>query len=232
MTTKTIVVCGYGPGISQAVARKFGGEGFQVALVARSAEKVAAGARDLGDAGIASKGFACDLGEPDAVKKMIGDVRATLGSITAIHYNAYAPVAGDLLTASMEDLRKLYDVGVVGLVAALQASLEDMRAQKGTSAVLVTGGGFALDEDEVNEMVVRYGAMGMGLAKAAQHKLANLLHHELKPEGIFVGELLVLGIVKGTPLDVGQATLDPAKVADALHALYTARDAAVGRVTP
>jgi hypothetical protein len=27
---KTIIVCGYGPGISDAVANKFGGEGFQV----------------------------------------------------------------------------------------------------------------------------------------------------------------------------------------------------------
>ena len=37
---RTIVVCGYGPGISDAVANKFGGEGFQVALVARNAEKL------------------------------------------------------------------------------------------------------------------------------------------------------------------------------------------------
>ena len=28
---KTIVVCGYGPGVSDAVARKFGSEGFSVA---------------------------------------------------------------------------------------------------------------------------------------------------------------------------------------------------------
>ena len=37
---KTIIVCGHGPGISDAVANKFGGEGFQVALVARSADKL------------------------------------------------------------------------------------------------------------------------------------------------------------------------------------------------
>jgi NADP-dependent 3-hydroxy acid dehydrogenase YdfG len=34
---KTIIVCGHGTGISAAVANKFGGEGFQLALVARSA---------------------------------------------------------------------------------------------------------------------------------------------------------------------------------------------------
>jgi NAD(P)-dependent dehydrogenase (short-subunit alcohol dehydrogenase family) len=34
---KTILVAGYGPGISTAVAEKFGGEGFQVGLVAKVA---------------------------------------------------------------------------------------------------------------------------------------------------------------------------------------------------
>ncbi len=31
--TKTILVCGHGPGISDAVARKFGAEGFSVAFL-------------------------------------------------------------------------------------------------------------------------------------------------------------------------------------------------------
>ncbi|HEX7670382.1 MAG TPA: hypothetical protein VF395_12390 [Polyangiaceae bacterium] len=38
---KTIVVCGYGPGISSAVAEKFGAEGFSVALAARNASQPA-----------------------------------------------------------------------------------------------------------------------------------------------------------------------------------------------
>jgi NAD(P)-dependent dehydrogenase (short-subunit alcohol dehydrogenase family) len=34
--SKTILIAGYGPGISDAVARKFGAEGFAVALAARN----------------------------------------------------------------------------------------------------------------------------------------------------------------------------------------------------
>ena len=44
--SKTIVVVGFGPGISNAVAEKFGAEGFSVALVARSQERLDAGAED------------------------------------------------------------------------------------------------------------------------------------------------------------------------------------------
>ena len=41
--SKTIVVVGFGPGISTAVADKFGAEGFSVALVARNEARLAAG---------------------------------------------------------------------------------------------------------------------------------------------------------------------------------------------
>ena len=48
----TIVVCGFGPGISTAVAEKFGREGFSVALVARRKEKLDEGVKALEAKGI------------------------------------------------------------------------------------------------------------------------------------------------------------------------------------
>ena len=42
--SKTILVCGFGAGISNAVAEKFGAEGFSVGLVARNRERLAEGA--------------------------------------------------------------------------------------------------------------------------------------------------------------------------------------------
>ena len=38
--TETIVICGYGVGISDAVARRFAKEGHRVAIVARNAERL------------------------------------------------------------------------------------------------------------------------------------------------------------------------------------------------
>ena len=178
MTARTVVVCGYGPGISQAVARKLGAEGFQVGLVARSRDKVEAGARALAEEGVTAKGFACDLGDPAAVRALVADVRSSLGPVTVIHWNAYAGLAGDLLTCDVDDLRKVFDVGVSGLVVAVQESLGDMEAQE-RPAVLVTGGGFALYDENVDRMTVEWKAMGLALSKSAQHKLVRLLHHAL-----------------------------------------------------
>lgn len=217
------MICGYGPGISDAVARKFAREGFQVALVARNRERLDAGAAALVKAGATAKAFVCDLADPAAVTRLVADVRAGLGPIHTIHYNAYAPLAGDLTTCDIGELRAVFDVCVTGAVAAVQAALPDLRAQAGSS-VLITGGGFARYSDEVDQMVVNWNNMGVAIAKAAQHKLTGLLHHKLKPEGIYVGTLMVLGLVKGTAFSRDQG-LEPDAIAAAFWKLAQERNA-------
>lgn len=220
--SRTIVVCGYGPGISDGVARKFGAEGFSVALVARSRDKVEAGARALGQAGITARGFACDLADTAAVRRLVNDVRDVFGPVTVLHWNAYGTLARDLTTCDPGELRTMFDVGVTGLVAATQQSLEDMKTQK-DAAILVTGGGLALDSPQVDVMAVSWDVMGLALVKSGQHKLVGLLHHRLKDEGIYVGELIVLGTVKGTAFDRGQPTLEPTAIGERFWQLYCAR---------
>ncbi len=209
---QTIVVCGHGPGISDAVARKFGGEGYAVAIVARNAERLARAEAKLAAEGIAAKAFPCDLGDPKAVRALIGSVRASLGPIGVLHWNAYGNGGGDLTKTSTEDLRSVLDVAVHGLVAAVQESLPDLRAAKG--AVLVTGGGLSAYDPKVDAMAVEWGAMGLAIAKAAQHKTAGLFHAKLAGDGVYVGEVVVLGLVKGTAFDSGHATLEPSAIAD------------------
>lgn len=222
--SRTIIVCGHGPGISSAVARKFGKEGFQVALVSRSASKLEAGVRELADAGITAKAFACDLGDEAAVKRLVADVREQLGPITALHWNAYGGGAGDLTEADPSELRHAIEVSTVNLLTAVQAALPDLREQKG--AVLVTGGGFAFYDPKVDAMAVEWKTMGIAIGKAAQHKTVGLLHHRLAPENVYVGEVVVLGVVKGTAFDKGQGTLDANDIAARFWELYTARSEA------
>lgn len=226
--TKTIVVCGHGPGISDAVAHHFGRQGFAVALVARSADKLQTAASALVAAGVTARAFPTDLAEPEAVTAMIASVRETMGAIHAIHYNAYAGTAGDLLTADAAALRNTFDVSVVGLVTAVQAALPDLEASHG--AVLVTGGGFAFFDPKVDAMATTYRAMGLALGKAAQHKATGLLAEALAPRGVYVGEVVVLGSVKGTAFDTGQATLEAGPIAQKFWELYTARTERITQV--
>jgi NADP-dependent 3-hydroxy acid dehydrogenase YdfG len=220
---ETIVVCGYGVGISDAVARRFGKEGYRVAAVARNAERLTGAVQKLSKDGIEAKAFPADLSDPDAVRKLVSDVRASLGPIKVLHWNAFSGAAGDLKTASTADLRSVLDITVNGLIAATQAALPDLKAQAG--AVLVTGGGFAFYDANVDAAATQWGAAGLAIGKAAQHKTVGLLSKALSSDGVYVGEVVVTGLVKGTAFDTGNATLEASTIADRFWALYKARDA-------
>lgn len=219
--SKTIVVCGHGPGISDAVARKFGAEGYNVALVARSADKLAAAAKSLSSEGVKCEPFTADLGDAAAVASMIGKVRAALGPIDVVHYNAYTGGDGNVLSTSADALRRSFDVSVTGLVAAVQASYADLVASKG--AVLVTGGGFCFYDASVDAMISQFNVADLAIGKAAQHKLVGVLSSKLAPDGVYVGEVIVTGMVKGTAFDHGNATLEAKDIAARFWEIYKAR---------
>ena len=221
---ETIIICGHGAGISDAVARRFGTAGHPVAIVARNAERLAGAAKSLVDAGVKAQAFPCDLGDPEAVTKLIADVRSVLGPIGVLHWNAYVGGAGDLKTATADELRAVLNVTVHGLIAAVQASLPDLKAKKG--AVLVTGGGFAFYDPHVDAAATQFRAAGLAIGKAAQHKTVGLLSKALETEGVYVGEVVVTGLVKGTAFDSGNATLEPSTIADKFWELFTAREPA------
>jgi NAD(P)-dependent dehydrogenase (short-subunit alcohol dehydrogenase family) len=220
---KTILVCGFGPGISSAVAEKFGAQGFSVGLVARNRERLDAGVKALAAKGVKAQAFAADLADPAAVVNVVEQARAALGPITAVHWNAYGGGAGDLLTADAAAIHGAIDIAVTGLLAVVRAALPDLRAQKGQSAVLVTNGGFGYSNPAVDKICVELSAMGLGLANAAKHKLVGMLAQKLGADGIYVAEVVVLSLVKGTAFDSGSATLEPSRVADKFWQLYSAR---------
>ncbi|MFT3696680.1 MAG: SDR family NAD(P)-dependent oxidoreductase [Kofleriaceae bacterium] len=215
-----ILVCGHGPGISDAVARKFGGAGHAVALVARNRDRVTAAAAAM--KGIDAKGYACDLTNPTAIEELVTTVKKDLGPIAVVHYNAYGGGGFDLLSATPEQLRGAFDISVTGLVTVVRAAKADLEAAKG--AVLVTGGGFAFYEPKIDAMAVQFRSAGVAMGKAAQHKMVGLLSAALKPNGVYVGEVVVMGVVKGTAFDQGNTgTLEPSAIADRFYEMAQQR---------
>jgi len=219
---KTIMVCGYGPGISKAVAETFGAEGFSVTLVGRSADKLAAGVKALEAKGVKAVAVAADLGDPAAARDAVKKARAALGPVTVLQWSAYDGGAGDLTTAEAAAIRRTLDVGITGFLATVQEALADLRKEK-DAAVLVTNGGLGYIDAKVDAGGVQWKAMGLSVVNAAKNKLVGLLSQKLAPDKIYVGQLTVLGSVKGGPFDDGHATLEPATVAGKFWDLYRAR---------
>jgi NADP-dependent 3-hydroxy acid dehydrogenase YdfG len=226
---KTIIVCGYGPGISSAVANRFGREGFQVALVARTADKLHQAQGALQARGVKATVFPTDLSDPIAAKGLVKRVTGQLGPITAVHWNASANTAGNIMVADAKGLHTVFDVNVTSLVLTVQEALADLKAAKG--AVLVTNGGLAISDPRADAMAVQWNFMGLAIASAAKHKLVAMLREKLRADEITVGEVVVRGLVKGTALDTGSATIESSAVADAFWEIYSKRESGVVTVS-
>ena len=225
---KSIVVVGFGPGISTAVAEKFGAEGFSVALVARNQARLDAGVEALKAKGVAAAAFVADAGDPVSIRAAIGKARAEFGSVTVVHWNAYSGAeAGDLLTADPAVVGAVFNVAVVGLLAAVQEALPDLSDAK-DGAVLVTNGAFGEIGPMVDAFANNLKVGGVGLANAAKHKLVGLLSERLKQDGVYVGEVMVAGAVKGTAFAAGGDGIESAAIAGKFWALYLAREAKSG----
>jgi short-subunit dehydrogenase len=189
--------------------------------VARNADRLASGVQALTAKGVRAQAFPADLGNAADVRAVLEKIRGAFGPISVIHWNAYAGRAGDFLTASPEEIHGALDIATVSLTVAVQTVLADLRAEKG--ALLVTNGGFGLPVDAVDEAGVKYNAMGLSVANAAKHKLVRLLATRLAADGVYVGEVMITGTIKGSAFDQGNANLDPADVGDTFWKLFQQR---------
>ena len=127
-------------------------------------------------------------------------------------------------------MKDVFDVAIVGLLAAVQEALPDLKgAQDG--AVLVTNGAFWEFNPAIDAFAIALKAEGVALGNAAKAKLVGLLATRLKDEGVFVGEVTIAGVVKGTgPESPHTPTIEGGTIADAFWRLYKARGDVRARV--
>lgn len=229
--SRTIVIVGFGPGVSTAVAERFGMDGFSVALVARTEAKLVAGVDLLRAKGITAAAFPADASDPDAVRKAIAKARTDLGQIGVVHWNAFSGQAsGDLLAIDPASAKGVFDVAIVGLLAAVQEALPDLKSSP-EGAVLVTNGAYGDLNPMIDGFAVAMKAEGVALGNAAKAKLVGLLAARLKQEGVYVGEVTIAGVVKGTgPESPGVPTIESTAIAEAFWRLYKGRDETRSRV--
>lgn len=82
--SKVCAVFGFGPKIGASVARKWSSEGYKVALLSRSLEKLTAAEHEIPN----SKGFACDVTQPQVIDQAIASIESSLGPIDVLVWNA------------------------------------------------------------------------------------------------------------------------------------------------
>ncbi|WP_010184594.1 SDR family NAD(P)-dependent oxidoreductase [Sphingomonas sp. PAMC 26605] len=222
--SKVIIIVGFGPGVSTAVADKFGAEGFSIGLIARSQARLTAGVEALEAKGVAAVAFAGDAGDPIAIRGAIAAARAAFGRIDVLLWNASSGHGvGDLLSVDPSSVTGVFDVAIAGLLAAVQETLPDLKAA-GDGAILVTNGALGDLDPAVDRAAIAAKADGIGIGNAAKAKLVGLLAARLDDDGIYVGEVTIAGVVRGTRAAIpGVPMIEGAAVADAFWDLYHGR---------
>ncbi|NUU07856.1 SDR family NAD(P)-dependent oxidoreductase [Leifsonia sp. C5G2] len=218
-----LIVFGYGPGISQATAERFGREGYSVALVGRNRERLAAGVELLSREGIEARAFRADASEISSIRSAVDDIRTQLGSPTALLWTAFrSGGVSDVLQTPPEEIERVFDVSIAGLLACVQAVLGDLTRSSGSAAILVANGALGEATSEADAYSRFLDNDGVSLENAAKTKLVGILAERLRADGVYVGEITIAGSVGGTAT-ASPTAIPPATIADTFWSMATER---------
>jgi NADP-dependent 3-hydroxy acid dehydrogenase YdfG len=133
---KVLLITGASSGIGAATARAASGEGWNLVLVARSADKLEALVGEIGeDRAVA---VACDVTDYEDQRRMAKAALERFGRIDAVFANAgTGGQPGGFSAAPPESWRKMGDVNILGVAYTLQVTLEHLKTARGH--VVITG---------------------------------------------------------------------------------------------
>ncbi|AHE52425.1 SDR family oxidoreductase [Sphingomonas sanxanigenens] len=172
--SNSIMIIGAGPGIGQAVARKFGREGWQVVLTGRNANRLADLNAELTADGIIARAIPADATDPAALRAAVAKAEALTGGLTAVHFNAGVVRNQDLFSMTDAEIANDLAIDVTAGFNTIRAATEGFGARGGT--ILVTGGGLGVHPS------ADWAVLGAG--KAALRNMVQGLAEPMAERGI------------------------------------------------
>ena len=205
--TKTALIVGTGSGISAAFARALHGDGYRVALSARSIDKLAALTKEIDALAIAA-----DATQVDSVGKLFAEVDRAFGRIDVVLYNASYRTRGPFLDLDPKEVAKSIEVSAFGGFLVAQQAARRM-VKQGEGAIFLTGASASV------KGYAQSAPFAMG--KFALRGMAQSLARELQPKGIHVAHFVIDGGVRNAErgrVESGGASvdsfLDPVAIAE------------------
>jgi len=222
MSDPVLLVVGAGPGVGASVARRFGREGYDVALLARSPQRLAALGEGLQAEGVTTGWSAVDITDSAALTAAVERFGRHAGHLDVLHFNPSTFRQADPLALSAEQLLDDVRLGVAPLLTVLQAARPFLRP----GARLVATGSMAADQPW-------HEAASLGVQKAALRNLVRSVDATLRDEGVRAVCVTVNGTLeRGTALDpdrVGDAIFDAARQPEDAWRVEVAFPAGSGR---
>jgi len=176
------IITGVGPGTGSAMARRFHDGGYKVAMLARTAERLADLERELPNA------FAvpCDVADPVALAAALERIEQRAGAPKVVIHNAVGGAFGNFLDVEPEALQRNFQINVMALLHLARWAAPRMEAAGG-GALLVTGNTSAFRG--------KAGFAGFAPTKAAQRILTEAIAREMGPRGVHASFMMIDAVI-------------------------------------
>ncbi|WP_120078386.1 SDR family oxidoreductase [Aurantiacibacter odishensis] len=209
--TKTLLITGASTGIGAATARAASTAGWNVALLARSEDKLETLAGEIGDAALA---LPCDVTDRDAVNEAVAKTVDHFGGLDGVFANAGKGVDNPgVENGDPAEWHDMIHLNILAVLYTAHATLPHLRKTKGMFVVTGSKAG----RDHMKGSI--YGA-----TKWFVHGFAGNLAEEMREWG---GRCTVIspGMVDTPFFDEGKPTkLQPEDIADAVVFALGQRD--------
>lgn len=222
---KTLAIFGAGPGLGIATARRFGKEGYRVALVSRNAERLKSFVDELEAEDVQAEAFPADLADLSAHAALVG----AIGDIDVAVINGYLnfEAVRPTLDIDVESMRLVLE-GTTLAPLSLTRLLLPRLLKKGDGGLLY---GLGLSSKDPLPQ--------FALPGAAQASLRNYVHNlyvALADKGIYAGALTLGVLIERSDaqrmfdsmpeagLGLRPQRADPGDLAELYWDLYTRRD--------
>ena len=138
-TNPVAVVTGVGPGTGAAIARRFAGGGYAVAMLARNRERLGSLAREIPT----SHAYPCDVTDEAQLDITLGAIRAELGEPKVLIHNAVGGAFGNFMEIDPKVLNQNFQVNTMALLY-LARRLAPAMVAAGEGAIIASGNTSAL----------------------------------------------------------------------------------------
>ncbi len=220
----TIALVAAGGRLGLSLGKTFGGHGFDVALIARSKERLGELTDKLAAENVTAAGFPGDVTDRAALAAALDSAAERFGGVDVLHYSA--PAAGSpqavrrigALEVAIDNLQPQIESICHGAITATRAVLPSMLAA-GTGTLLYTTG--------ASSVIPAPMYVSAGMAGAALRKWSLSLNRALSDRGIYAGHVAIGAWIAGTPgAPEGASPKEPDDIARLYWDLHTNREPA------
>jgi NAD(P)-dependent dehydrogenase (short-subunit alcohol dehydrogenase family) len=177
---KTAVVTGGGAGIGRGLCLGFAGEGMNVVVVDREADRAREVAAEVEAAGVKALAQTCDVADAAAVEALKDAAVARFGSVDVLCNNAGVVQFGPVVEAPQDDWDWVFKVNVWGVVNCIRSFVPQMKKQ---------GAGHIVNTASLSGI---FAVPGLGVYTASKYAVMGIsetMRMELKKDGIGVSVL-------------------------------------------